>query len=168
MESTEAPWWRVVLVGRNPRRTFVRIVVLVAVVFLGRRYVLLPVRVAGISMMPTHRDGQIKLINRLAYKLGKPQRGDIVAIRFAGEHLMLMKRVIGLPGETVAFQGGVLMINGKPWQEAYVKLSCDWEIAPVMVGPGEYYVAGDNRSMPPRDHTKGKAPLHRIVGRTFL
>src|ERR1039458_7455419 len=104
-----------VLIGRKPKRTLVRIVILVAVAFLGRAFVLLPVKVYGPSMSPTYLDHSIHIINRLSYLFHEPQRGDAVAIRLlAGGHIMYLKRIIGLPGETVAFHRGQLYIKGHP------------------------------------------------------
>src|SRR5690242_11300667 len=92
-------WLRVVLVGRNPRFTLVRIVVLVAVVFLGRSYIMLPIWVKGPSMLPTYQENGVNLVYRLAYARRDPKRGDVVAIRLAGESIMFMKRIVALPGE---------------------------------------------------------------------
>jgi signal peptidase I len=146
----------------------VRIVVLVAMCTVIFRFDLLPIRVEGVSMLPTYRDHGIHVINRLAYISHPPRRGDVVAIRYSGIHLMLMKRVVGLPGESIAFREGQLFINGQALEEPYVKNSCDWEIPAETIGPDEYYVVGDNRSMPEADHTKGRAQLSRIVGKLIL
>ena len=61
---------------------------------------------------------------------------------------MLLKRIIGLPGETVAFVNGHVLINGQILDEPYEKSDCDWNAAPVTLGPDQYYYVGDNRSMP--------------------
>ncbi len=128
------PWWCMALIGRRPKRTLVRIGVLVTVCFVLFRFVLAPIRIEGPSMLPTYRKGQVHMINRLAYRFHEPRRGDVVAIKYAGEHVMLLKRIVGLPGETVAFQGGRLLINGQMVEEPYVRYSCDWEMPPVAVG----------------------------------
>ena len=70
----------------------------------------------------------------------------MVAVRLlAVAHRMFMKRIVWLPGETVAFHEGRLLINGQPLAEPYVKFPCNWEQQPKQVGPNEYYVVGDNR-----------------------
>jgi signal peptidase I len=79
-----------------------------------------------------------------------------------------MKRIVGLPGETVAFRRGHLLINGKLVIEPYVKAPCDWDISPFTVDADKYFVVGDNRSMPARDHDKGEAPRKYILGKLFL
>ncbi len=167
-ERSSAPWWQVVLVGRKPRRTLLRIVVLIVGVLLLRQFVVLPVRVDGISMLPTYKSNGVNLVNRLAYVFGKPQRGEVVAIRMAGEHIMLLKRIVGLPGETIEFRRGELFINGEPLEEPYLKLPWRWNMPPVKVEPDEFYVVGDNRSMAWADHKQGRAPRAKIVGRAIL
>lgn len=165
------------LVGRNPKRTLVRIVVLVAVcyVLFFSRLVLVPIRVEGISMRPTFVQGQPHFINRLAYLFREPQRGDVVGVvleHTAGKSsissLVYLKRVIGCPGDTVAFHKGFAYVNGKPLNEPYVKLPCDWEAPPERLGSTDYYVVGDNRSMAHNDHEQGKAFRKQIIGKLLL
>jgi len=159
--------------GRNPRRTAIRIVILVVTCFVLVNYVLIPIRVDGISMQPTYRDRSINLANRLAYLWHEPRRGDVVSIRFNPEadasepvpHLMLMKRIISLPGETVQFIDGRVMIDGNVLVEPYEKTTCDWNSPPVKLGSSEYFVVGDNRTMPEEDHQHGVAQRRQIVGR---
>jgi signal peptidase I len=167
-EAVAVPWWRVILIGRNPRWTLVRVFVLILGALTLREFAVLPIRVEGISMLPTYKTDAVNLVNRLAYVFGKPQRGDVVAIRMAGEHVMLLKRVVGLPGETVSFRRGRLLIDGQAVEEPYVKLPCFWEMPPVKVAHDEFYVVGDNRSMAWVDHTQGRAAKYRIVGRVIL
>lgn len=161
-------WLQVVLIGRRPQRTLIRISVVVPVVFLTAHFVLRPIRIQGPSMRPTYRDSGVNLLNRLAYKFHEPQRGDVVAIRLAGPSVMFMKRIVGLPGETVAFVGGKLLINGQVLPEPYVVFPCHWEMSPQRLGSNEFFVVGDNRSMPIEDHTFGAADRSRILGRLLL
>jgi signal peptidase I len=162
------PWWCVILIGRRPKRTLVRIGVLVGVCFVLFKFVLAPVVIRGPSMLPTYRNGQVHVINRLAYRLHEPRRGDVVAIKYSGEHAMLLKRIVGLPGETVAFRRGRLSIDGQTVEEPYVRYSCNWDMLPVPVGPDEFYVVGDNRSMPWEYHKQGRSERRRILGRLLL
>ena len=122
-------------------------------------------------MLPTCKNGGIHFVNRLAYRWHEPQRGDVVSIRFAGIHLMLMKRIVGMPGETVEFQNGRVLINGKILNEPYEnheKFPCDWNLPPEKLDANEYFVVGDNRTMPPEDHMFGRVERERIVGRVLL
>jgi signal peptidase I len=170
--STQAvgkPWWLRILVGRRPALTLVRVAIWVAAAFFIFRVVLLPVRVDGVSMMPTYKNGGVNFINRWAYARHHPLRGDVVSIRFAGPHVMLLKRIIALPGERVAIHKGIVYIDGEPLDEPYVKLfNPTWEEAEVTLKPDEYFIIGDNRSMRSDEHTHGRVEAYRIVGKVLL
>jgi signal peptidase I len=161
-------WLRILVIGRRPRATVVRIVVLIVTCFVTFKFVLQPIRVEGVSMLPTYRDRQVSCVNRLAYFFHEPRRGDVISIRFTGQSVLLMKRIIGLPGETVAFHNGHVYINGKLLEEPYRKNPCVWEHDPVQCGPDEYYVVGDNRSMPFEWHYQGRVSRERIIGKVLL
>ena len=164
-------WLRTAFIGRHPERTLRRVAVLVVaglVVFVVFSCLLLPIRVEGISMLPTYRNRQFNLVNRLSYCRHEPQRGDVVAIRTTGFHIMYLKRIIGLPGERVAFHRGHVTINGQVLSEPYLKFACDWELPPEVLGPDEYFLVGDNRSMPPGEHFMFKASRARIVGKVLF
>ncbi|MGA2543141.1 MAG: signal peptidase I [Verrucomicrobiota bacterium] len=166
-------WLRVAAVGRRPKRTLLRLAVLMVAAVVVFKFALLPIRVVGLSMEPTFHDHAINFINRLAYVRGQPRRGDVVGIRFstnldAAIHVMLLKRVVGLPGETISFAGGYLCINGDPQDEPYLKLRSDWNEPGKSLGPNEYYFVGDNRSMPPGQHEHGVAFRSQIVGRVLF
>ena len=176
-QTTDAPkpwthWLQVITVGRSPRNTFIRIAVLIPVCYVLFHFVLLVVRVDGISMEPTYKDRSINLVNQLAYLRHEPQRGDVVGVRaWAGMHLMLMKRIIGLPGETVAFDHGNVLINGQMLEEPYENRAdwpSDWTLPPVKLGPDQYFIVGDNRTMPSQDHVFGRVDRNRIVGKVLL
>lgn len=150
--------------GRNPRRTLVRVVVLATVSFVTFGWLMTPIRVRGISMDPSYHDGAFNLVNRLVFRLREPARGDVVAIRLAGPHVLYVKRIIGLPSERVAIVRGVVEINGAPLIEPYVRKRLQWEVPEVTVGPREYFVIGDNRSMRAGDHDFGRVDARRIMG----
>ena len=167
-------WVRVVLIGRNWKLTLVRLIILVVTCFIVFRFIVLPVRVEGISMLPTCQNGSVNFVNRLAYVRHGPNRGDVVGIRLSDPSLMwpslmYLKRVIGLPGESVAFVDGTVYINGQALREPYEKKGdCDWNLPPVKLGPTEYFVVGDNRTMPEEFHVKGKVERDHIVGKAVL
>lgn len=163
-------WVRTIIIGRNPRLTLVRIVVVVVTAVVLFKFILLPVRVDGPSMLPTYKQGAVNFVNRLAYRSSEPKRGDVVAVRYSGHSIMLMKRVVGLPGETIEYVNGRLSVNGRLLDEPYVKNPCDWNVRPThyQLRDDEYYVVGDNRSMPFEAHQQGAARRERIVGRILL
>jgi signal peptidase I len=168
------PGWlrvlKIIIIGRNPKRTLIRAAVLGVVCFVFFKFfffehVVRQVRVEGNSMFPTYVDGSRNFINKLAYRRADPHRGDVVAIRMAGEHEMWLKRIVGLPGETVAFANGKLLIDGKEIEEPYLKHhSPAPDLDPVTLQPHEYYVIGDNRMLSER----GRVYLEKIVGRIIL
>ncbi len=166
--SNEPGWLQTVLIGRNPTLTLVRIGITTLVLVGMAKFVLLPIRVHGVSMLPTYKENGVNFVNRVAYTVHEPRRGDVVAIRTSGVSIMFLKRIIGLPGETVAFHRGHAFINGQELEERSLKRHCDWEVPPETLGPDEYYCVGDNRSMAPEDHTKGKAHRNKIVGKILL
>jgi signal peptidase I len=170
-ETTSPPrhgWLKVMAIGRNPLTTFIRILILVAGCFVVFKFIMLPLRVTGISMEPTYKDRSINFLNRLAYLTHEPRRGDVVSIRYAGPHVVLMKRIVGLPGETIEFIHGTVFINGSPLAEPYKKNPSDWTLPPEMIGQDEYFVVGDNREMPPHDHVFGRVERARILGKVLL
>ena len=177
MENTEVqgtpPWWQRAIVGRSPKRTFVRVVILVVTTFVLFRFVVMGVQVEGESMSPTYKNNSIHLMNRLAYMSHEPRRGDVVFIRIADPSIKFpryayMKRIVGKPGETIAFHEGRAFINGQPLDEPYVQYPCDWERAPVKLDTDQYFVVGDNRSMPIADHTMGAPRRKQILGKMLL
>jgi signal peptidase I len=133
--------------------------------FITFRWVLIPMRAEGISMLPTYQSGSLNLVNRLAYRNRKPSRGDIVAIRLAGPHVLYVKRVIALPGERISMTAGQVYVNGTPLIEPYVRNRNPWDVPEVTLTSREYFVVGDNRGMRASDHDFGRVDVSRIVGR---
>jgi signal peptidase I len=154
--------------GSNPRRTAVRVLVLAAVSFVTFRWVLMPIRAEGISMLPTYRSGSLNLVNRLAFTYGQPERGDVVAIRLAGPHVLYVKRIVALPGERFSMVRGQAYINGVPFIETYVRERRQWDVPEVTLTAREYFVIGDNRSMRASDHDFGRVDVSRIVGKVIF
>lgn len=156
---------RRIVFGANPRRTFVRILVLATMSFVTFHWVLIPVRTQGISMRPTYESGTLNFFNRLAYVRGGPARGDVVAIQLAGPHVVYVKRIIGLPGERLRIEQGQVYIGDTPLVEPYVRNRLPWNIPQVTLTGSEYYVIGDNRGMRALDHDFGRVDAWRILGR---
>lgn len=123
------------------------------------QWVWAPVLVTGHSMQPTLRPGSIMGLNKLAYRFGPPGRRDLVAICTGRE--LIVKRIVGLPGEEVRADGGVFYINGRPLAEPYVQFKGADDIAPGRLGANRFLVAGDNR----QETLIAVVSLDRIVGR---
>lgn len=129
----------------------------------------MPVRIAGISMSPTYADKSFNFVNRLAFKWSAPKRGDVVAFRFSDLRMrpIYMKRIIGLPGETIEIRYGVVFINGKPLDEPYVKDRYPWQVPPRVLADNEYFAIGDNRGMPASFHSFGVKDSNLILGKVL-
>ncbi len=173
MEADRPPlvfrsWWARIAIGSRPQRTMIRIIVLVVASVIIFGFVLVPIRVTGISMEPTYRDGRINFVNRLAYAWNKPQRGDVVAIKTTGMSIMFMKRIVGLPGETISIAKGIVLVNGQPLDEPYVTEKREpWNKRPVRLGTDEYFFIGDNRATDQRTHEHGVQKERRIAGKVL-
>ncbi len=126
------------------------------------------VRVENVSMKPTLQPGEFLLINRVAYKLGEPDIGDIIVFHAPGESEMdYIKRVIGLPGDQVRIEDGTVYVNEQPLYETYVadqpRYTGTWDVP-----DGQYFVLGDNRNNSSDSHLWGFVPEDDIVGRALL
>lgn len=152
------------MLGRNPRATLIRSAALIgsAVVVFG--WMLVPLRLSGISMLPTYTDGAFNFANRAAYWFRQPARGDVVAIRMAGASAVYVKRIVGLPGERIEIVEGTVTVDGQPLVEPTVTRRASWNLAPVTLGADEFFVAGDNRSMRIEHHDLGRVRRSRIIG----
>jgi signal peptidase I len=162
--AVHVTFWRDAALGRNPRRTLVRIAVLVIVSVVLFGWVLIPVRTYGDSMLPTYRSGSFHLVNRVPYWVRAPARGDVVALKMAGWRAVYVKRIVGLPGERISFRDGVLLVNDRPLEEAYVQRRARWNMRETTLRPGEFFVVGDNRGMRIEEHEFGRVKRERIAG----
>lgn len=153
--------------GRRPKRTLIRVVLLAVLCIVVCRYMALPVRISGISMEPTLKNGSFRFVNLIAYKTRSPQPGDVVAIRMAGLKVMYLKRIVGMPGEKVAFQNGRLQINGRDVHESYIRDKGFWSMPPVQLSSSEFFVVGDNRTTEQEGHVMGVVGANQIVGPLF-
>jgi signal peptidase I len=156
------------LFGSNPRHTAIRVAVLVAAAVVVFGVILLPIRLSGISMEPTYRDGGLNFANRLAFAWRQPARGDVVAIRMAGPSVVYVKRIVGLPGERLEITMGTVIIDGVPLAEPTVVYKSPWNVPALTLGRDEYFVIGDNRAMTAEHHDFGRATRERIVGKMLF
>ena len=125
------------------RRLLTVLLVLTIAVGLGfaaRTWLFSTVRIAGSSMENTLISGDIVLVTRF----GKPRRGSIMQCTFTGRSGSYVKRVIGLPGDTIEFSEGQLFVNSRPLSEPYVTSATEDMF--VTLGEDEYFVLGDNRA----------------------
>lgn len=130
--------------------------------FAARTWLFSAVRIAGTSMESTLHSGDIVLIIRSA---SAPEHGDIVECTFDSRSGTYVKRIIGLPGDSVEYSGGELLLNGRPRSEPYT--SSETEDIIITLGPDEYLVLGDNRaeSYDSRAEDMGCIRRDQILGR---
>ena len=154
-----------VLFKPSPKMQFVRIVLLIAILFPWFKYVCIPEVINGKSMMPTYSARGFTFCWTPAVWNGKiPKRQSVVIMKYKGKKEMLLKRLIAFGGEVVKFYNGNLYVNGKILNEPYVKYPCDWNSRPIKLKENEVYVIGDNRSMPFRNHIGGVMRKSKILG----
>jgi signal peptidase I len=141
---------------------------LAAVLFLGINAISARVRVDGFSMIPTLEDGEFVLVSKLNYRLGAVERGDIVVFHYPVDPKQeLIKRVIGLPGDTIKVMDGVVSVNAQVLDEPYIadtpRYSGEW-----IVPEGQVFVLGDNRNDSSDSHQWGYLPFEKIVGKAVV
>src|SRR6516225_1485160 len=134
---------------RSILRELLETAVLTVAIFLVVRVALQNFKVEGESMNPNLQNGEYILVNKIDYMLHSPQRGDIVVFHAdqAGQpDKDFIKRVIGLPGDTVEVKNNAVYINGKALKEPYIDQAPAYTFPKSTVPPGDYFVLGDNRN----------------------
>jgi signal peptidase I len=129
--------------GSDPRLTLARVVVWAILTIVLFHHLLLPIKIIGSSMSPTYRDGSVNFINRLAYTRTEPKRGEVVAVYCANE--LLLKRIIGLPGEVIRIDDGRIEINGRPLRDEFASSRIASAPITLKLRDDQYFVIGDNR-----------------------
>ncbi len=127
--------------------------------------------VQGSSMEPTLHDGERLLVDKLTYRFREPRRGEIVVFGYPQDpRRKFIKRVIGLPGDTVEIRNRTLYVNGEPIEEAYIRGPMYQPYGQIVVPEGTVWVLGDNRnnSEDSRFPDVGPVPKRNIVGRALL
>jgi signal peptidase I len=145
------------------------IVFTLLIYFLIRTFLFENYRVVGKSMVPALQDDEYLVVNKLVYRLHEPQRGDIIVLRERGSgERKLIKRVIGLPGETLAIESGQVTINGQLLDEPYIQNPDRSSRSPAPIPEGHYFVMGDNRSNSSDSRNWGPLPGENVVGKALI
>lgn len=126
------------------------------------------VRVENISMKPTLQPGELLLVNKLAYRLGDPHHGDVIVFHYpANPSEDYIKRLIGLPGDEIRVENGLVFINGQAMEEPYIAAIPAYD-GSWLVPEGMYFVLGDNRNQSSDSHSWGFVPEENIVGKALI
>ncbi len=158
--------------GRGWGRTILDVletILLSVILFVGINTVSSRIRVESISMQPTLYAGNFVLVNKLAYRLGTPGRGDIIVFRYPPDPTQVpyIKRVIGLPGDHVHIADGQVYINGQLLIEPYLTVRTnrggDWTVP-----ANSLFVMGDNRNNSSDSRSWGFVPLQNVIGKAEL
>lgn len=124
------------------------------------------VLVDGDSMVPTFHSGDLLLIHKRTYENQSPSRGDVVVSRFRSE--LIVKRIVGLPGETVEVVKGRVYINGSPIPETHAMSHGNLNVRSGELFPGRYAVLGDNRTSTDYQLFYAVVPQESVIGKATL
>jgi signal peptidase I len=161
-------------VSEAPRKSWLRelfeavlpalVIVLVVNIFLAQA-----TRVEGQSMEPTLHNNERLIIEKVTYHFQAPQRGDIVVLRRPQKQSdPLIKRVVGLPGETVEIRDGRVRINGEALDETYLNQATWPNMSSKLIPEGQIFVLGDNRGASNDSRAFGMIPIEDIIGKAWV
>jgi len=145
------------------------VLISLAIILPVRMFLVQPFYVEGASMEPNFYDKEYLIIDELSYRFHAPARGEVVVFRNPDNNKQYyIKRVIGLPGETVEIINGKVSINGKELNETYIDNLSGQSFAQLTVGQDEYFVLGDNRPVSRDSRVFQALPKKLIIGRVWF
>jgi len=147
-------------------KDMIKYIIIIAIIVLIRIYVLTTTEVVGASMEPDLKDGDILLVEQLTNRYGEYERFDIIVFEQSPSYLI--KRIVGLPGETIQYIDNELYINDKVIDFEFKTNGKTEDFGPYVVPDGSYYVLGDNRINSVDSRVFGFVLEERIIGRPFL
>jgi len=124
--------------------------------------------VYGQSMEPNLHQDQRLIVEKVSYRLRGPRRGDIVVVQVPGHEIPPIKRVIGLPGETIEIRDGRVWVDGQALSETYLAEITQQDYGPYVVPAQHIFVMGDNRNVSGDSRLFGPVPLTNVWGRAWL
>lgn len=150
-------------------REIVETIALTILIFLAIRFTVQNYQISGPSMQNTLHTGQFVLVNKVAYLFRAPERGDVVVFHEPDQpDRDLIKRVIGLPGDTIKLDGTNVWVNGTELNEPYITRRDNFIAETVTVPPNDFFVMGDNRPVSEDSRVFGFVPKDYIVGKAIL
>lgn len=157
-------------VRRELREWIKALAIAVCLAWVLRTVLVQPYRVEGPSMEASLHDTERLFINRLVYRFRSPERGNVVVIELPNEDITIIKRIIGLPGETIEIRDGTVFIDGEPLVEPYLDQPTLDIYDPLVIPENHYFVMGDNRSnsRDSRSLSIGFVPESNIKGQAVI
>lgn len=152
------------------------IVVVLAVLVMVYLFLVSPQEISGASMEPNFHNGEYILTNKVLTKFRDPERGDVVVFKSPrNKEVDYIKRIIGLPGDTVKLENNTFFVNGQKMDEPYLAPdvvvfggSFLQEGSEIIVPPGQYFVVGDNRPHSSDSREFGPVPMEDFIGTVFF
>lgn len=140
------------------------VIVLVVNIFLAQA-----TRVEGQSMEPNIHDSERIIVEKISYRLHEPERGDVIVLRpLHRSSEPLIKRIVGLPGETVEVKDGHVYVDGEPLDEPYLDQPTLGAMPPRLVPEEHVFVLGDNRNASNDSRAFGMVPFDDIIGKAWV
>lgn len=125
--------------------------------------------VMGSSMTPSYQDGQRLLVNKVFYRIGEPEMGDVIVFQPPiSRSVDYIKRIIAEPGDTVEIKDGTVYVNSVPIHEPYIKAHPSYTMSQRTIPENEYFVLGDNRNNSNDSHNGWNVDRDSIVGKVWL
>ncbi|MEO1209233.1 MAG: signal peptidase I [Cyanobacteria bacterium J06638_20] len=162
---------------RSQRENVQFFLIALIIAVLVRVFIAEPRFIPSDSMVPTLEVGDRLIIEKVAYRFRPPERGEIVVFSpppilqenydFSPSQAFI-KRVIGVPGNQLQVEGGVVYVDGQPLQEDYITAPPEYELPPIEVPDNSYFVMGDNRNNSNDSHVWGYLPQENIIGRAIF
>lgn len=145
------------------------VLISLAIILPIRLFLVQPFYVEGASMEPNFYDKEYLIIDEISYRFNEPQRGQVVIFKNPkNTKVYFIKRIIGLPGETIEVINGKIKINGKELEEDYIQFTSSQSHEPVALANDEYYLLGDNRANSYDSRTIGPINEKYIIGKVWL
>lgn len=159
--------------GKHRMRSFLREVLITAIlaliIFFAARATIQTYVVVMTSMEPNFHEGERVVVNKAVYIFGEPERGDVIIFRAPnGQQDDFIKRIIGLPGDTVEVKNRAVYVNGVKLDEPYIQSSPGYTMGPEKIPEDSYFVLGDNRNNSNDSHRGWLLPRENIIGKAWL
>ena len=150
-------------------REIVETIALTLLIFLVIRFAIQSYRVDGISMQPGLNSNEYVLVNKMAYLFHAPERGDVIVFHFPLDTTRdFIKRVIGIPGDTVSIDSTTVRVNGMLLKEPYISMPANPTGYKGKIQPDQYFVMGDNRQFSDDSRDWGTVPKDYIIGKAVM